>query len=146
MTQPTSPPRAAGSLRAVVLFSVWYAFAVLGMSLFGGKLNSRTGLVAQSSYGLHDYYTLTFDDLPRAMIALFYILVGNNWPILSEVRGAATSARAPRGSRTARARRAASPRRRGGRASSSSHSTSSSPSSSPTCSSPSCWTRTPSRG
>lgn len=70
---------------------MFYFFAILGMELFGGKLVASDPAVARSSYGLHDYYRIHFDDLPTSLVALFYLLVVNNWPILAEGCVAATS-------------------------------------------------------
>jgi hypothetical protein len=69
----------------VVLLASLYAFAVVGMHAFGGRLVRTNSAVALSSYGLYAYYDVfNFDTLPNAYFCQFYLLSVNDWVALME--------------------------------------------------------------
>jgi hypothetical protein len=70
----------------VVLVLVWLMFAILGVSLFGGKFYScsNPNLTTRDEcekYG-NDWetYDPNFDNVPEAYMALFIVSSGENWP------------------------------------------------------------------
>jgi Ion transport protein len=67
-----------------VIGSVYYAFAIVGMIAFAGKLLASNPAVAASSYGVLDYYTLNFDSFAGALVCLLFLMVLNDWPVLME--------------------------------------------------------------
>lgn len=79
----TRPPPLS-RVPAVVLLSAFYAFAIIGNDTFAHQLTPSNPDVARSSYGVDNYYALNFDSLPRATVALYYLLVVNNWPVLAD--------------------------------------------------------------
>ena len=69
----------------LILLSSLYAFAIVGMYAFGGKLVASNPAVALSSYGAYEYYDfINFDTLPQAMFSQFYLLTINDWVALME--------------------------------------------------------------
>jgi len=73
---------------------VLFAFASLGMQLFGGVITTdlASGLVltpqqaralAASEFGRADYYPNSFNDLPSGLVTLFELLVVNNWQVVT---------------------------------------------------------------
>lgn len=81
----------------IIIIAVFYSFAIIGMTAFGGILSSNNVAVANTAYGNVDYYALNFDTLPGALLCLFYLLVLNDWPILMEATVAATGTKTSRG-------------------------------------------------
>ena len=92
---------------ALVLAATVYAFAIVGQEAFAGRFDKglcgddgdgltddncspAQRLVKDSSWGQSEISTLTFDTHARALVALWYILVLNDWPIMMEGAVAAT--------------------------------------------------------
>lgn len=73
-----------------VLFFYFYVFAVIGMESFAGIMDSSMPAVAQSSYGLSQYYMNRFDNIYLTVMTLFELMVVNNWNIIMEGYVAAT--------------------------------------------------------
>jgi hypothetical protein len=67
-----------------VMISVFYCFAIVGMTAFAGQLSASNPAVVASSYGSNQYYSLNFDTLPGTFLILFYLLLLNDWPIVME--------------------------------------------------------------
>ena len=79
-----------------LLFTLVYAFAALGMSLFGGLITTdpdeaQAALLAKSSFGQAGYYPNNFNDLASGFVVCFELLVLNNWFVLAEGFVAVTS-------------------------------------------------------
>lgn len=71
-----------------LLFCVCYVFALVGMALYGGKINTdpdrpEYSLLVDSDYYNSLYTTLNFNDMWSACVLLFGILVVNNWWVLA---------------------------------------------------------------
>lgn len=80
-------PPAVDVLTVVAL--ICYAFAVLGVFLFGGLINDdptdpNYEAVAKSSYGQADYKVNNFNDIGMGMVTLFELLVVNNWFMIAD--------------------------------------------------------------
>jgi hypothetical protein len=82
-----------------ILFVVVYMFAIVGMEIFGKRLNLKqleamnpenVNTFKNSSYYRLNYMENNFDNFPHAMVTLFEQLVVNNWPIVMEGAMAAT--------------------------------------------------------
>lgn len=75
-------PKAASVL--LILFFLLYAFAVLGVHLYGGLIsrdpnNPLSFLVLDTDFSDNDYWANNFNDMISAMNVLFNLLVVNNW-------------------------------------------------------------------
>ena len=62
-----------------VLFFFFYGFAVVGMEIFAGAMHYSIPDVAESSYGLAQYYMNRFDNVYLTFMTLFELMVVNNW-------------------------------------------------------------------
>lgn len=71
---------------------IFYAFAILGMELFAGRIEESLAAVAASPYGQSQYWQNNFNSLPAALVTLFELVVVNNWSITEQGYVAATSA------------------------------------------------------
>lgn len=72
-----------------LLFCVCYTFALIGMALYGGKINTDPNRPEYDKLVKSDYYaslytTLNFNDMWSAFVLLFSILVVNNWWVLAD--------------------------------------------------------------
>ena len=66
----------------VVMMTIFYVFAQLGMIIFGGKIkNNSTEIVADSSIP-DNYYLINFNDLMSSYVTLFILIVVNNWYVI----------------------------------------------------------------
>lgn len=68
----------------VLLLCVYYSYSIIGMELFAGKLPRANEIIANSSYGVLNYYHNNFDNLPNSMVTLWEQQIVNNWPIVME--------------------------------------------------------------
>jgi len=65
-----------------------YTFAVAGVQIFGGVINTDPSspyadAVAATDFGQLDYYANNFNDMASGMVTLFELLVVNNWFVLA---------------------------------------------------------------
>eukprot|EP01025_Chloroclados_australasicus_P018079 TRINITY_DN1935_c0_g1_i5.p1 TRINITY_DN1935_c0_g1~~TRINITY_DN1935_c0_g1_i5.p1 ORF type:complete len:916 (-),score=43.82 TRINITY_DN1935_c0_g1_i5:1087-3675(-) len=74
-----------------ILFTVMYIFSALGVQLFGGRINtdpdSQYFMQLQTNaktYLDSKYYNINMNDMIRAMITMFQLLVLNNWMVFAE--------------------------------------------------------------
>ena len=80
-----------------VLLGIFYMYAIIGMELFGSRLDVTkleypyNKQLNESSYVLSDYQNNNFDSLQNSFVTLFEQMVVNNWPIVMEGCVAATS-------------------------------------------------------
>lgn len=68
----------------VLLLCVYYSYSIIGMEFFAGKLPRNNEIIANSSYGVLNYYHNNFDNLPNSMVTLWEQQIVNNWPIVME--------------------------------------------------------------
>ena len=61
------------------IYTVASIFAVVGMILFNGKVNTITMVDAASDAGFFLYDLLNFNDWYSSFIVLFMVMVNNNW-------------------------------------------------------------------
>lgn len=65
------------------LYSLYFVYTLIGMELFGGKINSESfkymyELNPDAEIG-HDYIWLNFNDFASGLITLFSMMLFNNW-------------------------------------------------------------------
>ena len=95
----------------LLYYSLFYAFAVIGMELFAGLLSRkclnakfesmqecelRVYRLEHSSYGLNNYWSNNFATLPNSLVTLYEQMVVNNWVIVMEGCVAGTGNEWPR--------------------------------------------------
>lgn len=69
---------------AVVCGSLYF-FCIVAMELFHGRLEvDKFEQVALSSYSKTDIKVFNFNSFPETVVALFYVMVLNDWPIIME--------------------------------------------------------------
>ena len=61
---------------------IYFAYAMIGQDLFGGRLGAAEPAIAASPYGQNGFYAYNFDGVREALVTLFYAMVVNNWPIV----------------------------------------------------------------
>lgn len=74
----------AASSVFMLLFSLAYFFAVLGVQLYGGQItrdpnNPLSDLILDTDFADNDYWANNFNDMLSAFNVLFNLLVVNNW-------------------------------------------------------------------
>lgn len=75
-------PEAGAAVK--VLFCAMYMFSVLGCQIFGGRINTDpqspySKMLAKTDFASAGYWANNFNDMPSGMVALFELLVVNNW-------------------------------------------------------------------
>ena len=75
------------------MFCIVYAYAALGVALFGGKVSripddKHYQTLANMDYGQDGYWTINLNDMPSGMVLMFQLLVVNNWMVFAEAYGA----------------------------------------------------------
>ena len=75
------------------MFCIVYAYAALGVALFGGKVNMIKGdprheQLVSMAYGENGYWTINLNDMPSGMMLMFQMLIVNNWMVFAEAYGA----------------------------------------------------------
>jgi len=69
---------------ALLLAMFFYAYAAVGVELFGGLIDTDNILLTGSQYVSANYWSLSWNDFPSSMVALFALMIANNWFILSD--------------------------------------------------------------
>ena len=65
-----------------VIIVIYYAFAMIGMYLFGGKITKNNPKVINDN-NIPDYYDLmNFNDLISSFVTLFALMIVNNWMVI----------------------------------------------------------------
>lgn len=64
-----------------VLFSIYYIYALIGMIIFGGKVNLETEEIRNNDSTPDNWALNNFNDLGASFITLFSLMVVNNWMI-----------------------------------------------------------------
>lgn len=63
----------------LVMFVVYYMFAVLGQYLFGGLIYTTNPILAGTNFASAGFWPLNFNDLPSGFVTLFALMIVNNW-------------------------------------------------------------------
>jgi hypothetical protein len=63
----------------LVLFAVYYIFAVVGQYLFGGRIFTTNPVLAGTNFASAGFWPLNFNDLPSGFVTLFALMIVNNW-------------------------------------------------------------------
>jgi hypothetical protein len=75
---------------ACALLVVFFPFAIVGMQAFAGtvsKCDASCGAEYSLVAGSEGYYQLnSFDNVGRAYVTLFELMIVNNWHLIMEVR------------------------------------------------------------
>mgnify|MGYP002389447212 CR=1 FL=1 len=67
---------------AVVIFTHFYFFAMIGMEVFSSVMVPSNQALANTDFHKLNYYTCcAFNDFPTSMMALFHLMVVNNWQV-----------------------------------------------------------------
>ena len=72
------------------VFTLYLVFAILGVQMFGGNICIEAlavgnftcptyQVVEETNYYTNAYYTINFNDVMMSGVALFVVMVGNNW-------------------------------------------------------------------
>ena len=69
---------------AVVMFVLYYAFAMIGMDLWAGLISRDNPALDGTQFASNDYFANNFNTLPASLVLLFELTVVNNWHILAE--------------------------------------------------------------
>jgi len=64
-----------------VLFTIFWVFTLIGMYLFGGKVQKNLEVISNDSSIPDNYHLMNFNDMLSAFITLFALMVVNNWMI-----------------------------------------------------------------
>lgn len=71
---------------AFTLYSLYWLYVLIGIEIFGGKINSNTFLrllTVNPDAGIAgDYIWLNFNDFPSGLITLFSMMLFNNWQFI----------------------------------------------------------------
>ena len=66
----------------IVMMTIFYVFAQLGMIIFGGKIRENSTQIIHDSSIPDNYYLMNFNDLMSSLITLFVLIVVNNWYVI----------------------------------------------------------------
>ncbi|KAL3308820.1 Two pore calcium channel protein 2 [Cichlidogyrus casuarinus] len=77
----------------VVLYTVYYVFALLGMSLFKGKIvyDKDKPVDPSDNFATLGYYSQNFDDFASSIVILWNFMIVNNWFIVIDKLRSVTS-------------------------------------------------------
>jgi hypothetical protein len=64
-----------------VQFTLFYAFGLLGMFIFGGKVRSNSPEITRDDSIPDNYALNNFNDLASSFVTLFTLMVVNNWMV-----------------------------------------------------------------
>ena len=63
----------------IMIFCIYFFFALLGMHFFGGKLQNDTKLEYNGNSYSEYYKYSNFNDMPSSFLILFSLMIINNW-------------------------------------------------------------------
>jgi two pore calcium channel protein len=63
----------------LVMFVVYYMFAVIGQYWFGGLIYTTNPILAGTNFASAAFWPLNFNDLPSGFVTLFALMIVNNW-------------------------------------------------------------------
>ena len=64
-----------------VLFTIYYLFALIGMAIFGGKVQKNMKVIVGDTSIPDIYHLDNFNDLLTSIITLFTLMIVNNWMV-----------------------------------------------------------------
>jgi hypothetical protein len=67
----------------VVMFVLYYAFAMVGMDLWGGAITPDAEALRGSAFAADNYFANNFNSLPESLVLLFVLTVQNDWLVLA---------------------------------------------------------------
>jgi hypothetical protein len=85
----------AYSRMGMILFLVYYVYAMIGIEWFGGVVYKDNPRLANTSYAALNYWEFNFNDFGSSMVTLFVLMVVNNWYVFSSAFMAALNSRVP---------------------------------------------------
>mmetsp|Transcript_66876 Transcript_66876/g.105802 ORF Transcript_66876/g.105802 Transcript_66876/m.105802 type:complete len:807 (+) Transcript_66876:95-2515(+) len=68
----------------LVLFVIFYLFAVVGQYLFGGLIFTTNPVLAGTNFAQAHFWSLNFNDLLSGFVTLFALMIVNNWYELAQ--------------------------------------------------------------
>ena len=68
-----------------VQFSIFFIYALTGMLLFGGMIQSDTEAIRNNDTTPDIWALINFNDFPSSLVTLFTLMVVNNWMITVEM-------------------------------------------------------------
>ena len=66
----------------VVMLTIFYVFAQMGMIIFGGKITEDAPEILHDQSIPDNYYLMNFNDLMSSLITEFVLIVVNNWYVI----------------------------------------------------------------
>lgn len=69
----------------IVMLTIFYVFAQLGMVIFGGQIRSDSTSIVHDSSIPDNYYLINFNDLMSSYVTLFILIVVNNWYVIVQM-------------------------------------------------------------
>jgi len=69
----------------LVQFTIFYAFGLLGIAMYGGKIAINSPQVAHDQSVPDTYYLDNFNDLGASFVTLFALMVVNNWYVIVQM-------------------------------------------------------------
>jgi len=66
----------------IVMATIFYEFAILGMLFFGGRIQTITPQIIHDASIPNNYYLVNFNDLLSSFVTLFILIVVNNWYVI----------------------------------------------------------------
>jgi len=70
------------SMLITIVLIIMYEFAVIGMYLFGGDVQTNSVAILQDSSIPLDYEYVNFNDLVSSFVTLFVLMIVNNWYVV----------------------------------------------------------------
>jgi hypothetical protein len=67
----------------VVMFVLYYAFAMVGMDLWGGAITPDAEALRGTAFASDNYFANNFNSLPESLVLLFVLTVQNDWLVLA---------------------------------------------------------------
>jgi hypothetical protein len=68
-----------------VMFSIFYIYAVLGIKLFGGKVDFDNEAIRNNDSTPDIWALNNFNDFPNSYLVLFELTIVNNWQVTAEM-------------------------------------------------------------
>ncbi|KAJ3445636.1 two pore channel [Anaeramoeba flamelloides] len=72
------------SMYLLIIFSIMYCYAIVGMFLFKDKQNIYKKKLIGTSYDQNNYYANNFDTFWNSLIIIFELAIVNNWHVFAE--------------------------------------------------------------
>ena len=73
----------------IVVIAIFYTFSIIGMFIFGGKIQTTTYTIVYDASIPIDFVLMNFNDLISSFVTLFALVVVNNWYVIVNVNVAA---------------------------------------------------------